>query len=158
MQVRETLTGREYECASRAAKGDSNQQIANELRIKKKTVECHLYRVYSKLNITNRTELSILFRENLYVHKINPERESTPRQRIEVVFNYLSSEEKNTITPKTLAKKTSCSSSFAQKFLKAQRGLTIKPLYVTYKNTPTSLSELSKNQWVKVLLDLYTNF
>lgn len=144
MQVRETLTGREYECASRAAKGDSNQQIANELRIKRKTVEYHLYNAYSKLNITKRTQLPILFRENLYVHKINWRQEVTPRERVEFTFNRLSLEEKNTISIKTLAKKARVSESFVSTFLKTKREFKTRSVSIIYKDRAYSISELSK--------------
>ncbi|WP_026819298.1 LuxR family transcriptional regulator [Arthrobacter castelli] len=53
------LTMRERDIAHRAAAGASNRQIASELSLSIRTVEGHLYQIYSKMQISNRTELSM---------------------------------------------------------------------------------------------------
>ncbi|WP_111171131.1 helix-turn-helix transcriptional regulator [Spongiactinospora gelatinilytica] len=55
------LTRREYQIALRAARGETNAQIAAALGIASRTVGNHLYRSYEKLGVNNRTELSDLF-------------------------------------------------------------------------------------------------
>ncbi|ALC06565.1 LuxR family transcriptional regulator [Corynebacterium deserti GIMN1.010] len=52
------LTPQEYEIAQLVATGHSNREVANELFLSPKTVEYHLTRVYKKLGIRNRIELS----------------------------------------------------------------------------------------------------
>lgn len=51
------LTFREQEIASLAARGASNKAIAAQMHISVRTVEGHLYQVYSKLQVTSRAEL-----------------------------------------------------------------------------------------------------
>ena len=53
----QTLTHRELEIASQAAAGESNKNIANKMHISVRTVEGHLYQVYSKLQVTSRAQL-----------------------------------------------------------------------------------------------------
>ncbi|MGV0110175.1 LuxR C-terminal-related transcriptional regulator [Arthrobacter sp. CP30] len=55
------LTPREREMAALAAQGSSNRAIAQRMFVSVRTVEGHLYQVYSKLGITTRTELAELF-------------------------------------------------------------------------------------------------
>ena len=52
------LTAREDEIARLAASGMSNQEIARRLLISVRTVENHLHRVFRKLGVENRTEMS----------------------------------------------------------------------------------------------------
>lgn len=51
-----TLTEREAEVLTCAARGWTNKQIGNHLRISDRTVQVHLQTIYGKLNVTNRTE------------------------------------------------------------------------------------------------------
>lgn len=53
----QVLTVREQEIASQAAAGESNKAIAARMQISVRTVEGHLYQVYSKLQVTSRSEL-----------------------------------------------------------------------------------------------------
>jgi DNA-binding CsgD family transcriptional regulator len=53
-----TLTRREWEIASAAAAGQSNQEIAERLFVSRRTVESHLQHVYVKLGVTNRVALA----------------------------------------------------------------------------------------------------
>ncbi len=53
----EQLTASERRVAALAAKGNSNPQIAQTLFVTRKTVETHLGRIYSKLEIAGRAEL-----------------------------------------------------------------------------------------------------
>ena len=52
------LTKREHEIAARAAAGYSSKQIAEQLFLSPRTVENHLYRVYVKLGVTDRSGLA----------------------------------------------------------------------------------------------------
>lgn len=52
-----TLTARECEVAVRAAAGTSNRKIAEQMHVSVRTVEGHLYQVYSKLHVASRAEL-----------------------------------------------------------------------------------------------------
>ncbi|NUP75393.1 MAG: helix-turn-helix transcriptional regulator [Sinomonas sp.] len=52
------LTAREREVAVLAARGESNRTIAEERGLSVRTVEGHLYQVFSKLGITSRAELA----------------------------------------------------------------------------------------------------
>lgn len=51
------LTGREQEVAVQAAAGASNKDIAAKMHISVRTVEGHLYQIYSKLQVASRAEL-----------------------------------------------------------------------------------------------------
>lgn len=51
------LTARECEVAVRAAGGTSNRKIAEQMQVSVRTVEGHLYQVYSKLHVASRSEL-----------------------------------------------------------------------------------------------------
>ncbi|MBG6182789.1 DNA-binding NarL/FixJ family response regulator [Arthrobacter sp. CAN_A214] len=59
-QVRD-LTAREREIALLAVNGESNRAIADRLTVSARTVEGHLYRIYSKLGISRREELATVF-------------------------------------------------------------------------------------------------
>ncbi|MFE4228288.1 LuxR C-terminal-related transcriptional regulator [Arthrobacter sp. NPDC056886] len=52
-----TLTARECEVAVRAAAGTANRKIAEQMHVSVRTVEGHLYQVYSKLHVASRSEL-----------------------------------------------------------------------------------------------------
>ena len=54
------LTNRERETAEYAARGRSNTEIAQVLRIGVNTVKKHLGSAFEKLGVTNRTELAVL--------------------------------------------------------------------------------------------------
>ncbi|WP_432822443.1 response regulator transcription factor [Trichloromonas sp.] len=49
------LTGREIEVLSLLAQGKSNQAISQGLYISQHTVKTHLYKIYRKINVSNRT-------------------------------------------------------------------------------------------------------
>jgi DNA-binding CsgD family transcriptional regulator len=54
------LTEREAAVAERAARGQTNDEIARALLVSPKTVEWNLTRVYRKLGVRSRTELAAL--------------------------------------------------------------------------------------------------
>jgi DNA-binding NarL/FixJ family response regulator len=56
----EVLTEREREVSIRAAQGMTNKEIATQLGISAKTVKSHLEKVFRKLNVRRRTQLSHL--------------------------------------------------------------------------------------------------
>lgn len=61
LQITETrarLTPAEWEAAQLAAAGRSNKEIADKLILSVRTVENRLYRIYTKLGVTGRAELS----------------------------------------------------------------------------------------------------
>jgi DNA-binding CsgD family transcriptional regulator len=58
----ETLTAQELQVAQAVAHGRSNDEVAAALFLSPKTVEAHLTRVYRKLAIRSRTELTIHLR------------------------------------------------------------------------------------------------
>ena len=55
-----TLTPRELEVAMRAVNGAGNRDIAGALNVSVRTVEVHLGRVFSKLDVRSRVELAVL--------------------------------------------------------------------------------------------------
>jgi len=56
MEAKELLTSRESEILDYLAKGFLYKEIAGELYISKETVKKHIYNIYSKLHVQNRTE------------------------------------------------------------------------------------------------------
>lgn len=52
----QALTSREEEVLALIAEGLTNQEIANRLIVSENTVKYHVQNIYSKLNVTNRTE------------------------------------------------------------------------------------------------------
>ncbi len=58
------LTRREIDVVREVALGKTNQQIADDLHITVKTVETHLTRILSKLNMTSRTQVALWAAEN----------------------------------------------------------------------------------------------
>lgn len=59
----DTLTPREMQVSRLAAAGMRNAEIARELNLSTYTVENHLKRVYSKLQLRSRVELAAFVRE-----------------------------------------------------------------------------------------------
>ena len=51
------LTDRQFEIIMLVTKGLSNIEIETELKLKRRTIENHLYSVYRKLEISNKVEL-----------------------------------------------------------------------------------------------------
>lgn len=58
------LSEREREVLALVAAGKSNQEVANDLRISVNTVEQHLKHIFSKLDVTNRTQASNIYRQH----------------------------------------------------------------------------------------------
>jgi DNA-binding CsgD family transcriptional regulator len=56
-----SLTGTESQISALVAAGRSNREIAGELFISVSTVEAHLTRIYRKLGLRRRTELTTWF-------------------------------------------------------------------------------------------------
>lgn len=54
------LTSRELAVAMRVVEGTSNRDIADSLHLSVRTVEVHLGRVFAKLEVRNRVELTVL--------------------------------------------------------------------------------------------------
>jgi DNA-binding NarL/FixJ family response regulator len=54
------LTKRELEVAEHAAQGQSNKQIASEMRLSEHTIKNYLFRVFEKLGVSSRFELLFL--------------------------------------------------------------------------------------------------
>ena len=57
-KARDQLTAQELQIAQLAATGLSNREIGQRLYLSHRTVSTHLYRVFPKLGITSRAELS----------------------------------------------------------------------------------------------------
>jgi DNA-binding NarL/FixJ family response regulator len=55
----EPLTKREYEVLLRLASDASNRQISRSLFITESTVKRHIYNIFTKLNVHNRTEAAL---------------------------------------------------------------------------------------------------
>jgi DNA-binding NarL/FixJ family response regulator len=58
-EARDQLTAQELQIAQLAAKGLSNREIGERLFLSHRTIGTHLYRVFPKLGITSRAELSV---------------------------------------------------------------------------------------------------
>lgn len=56
----ECLTKTERRVAELVAAGHTNPQVASELLVSRRTVESHLYRIFFKLDVTNRTQLALV--------------------------------------------------------------------------------------------------
>jgi DNA-binding NarL/FixJ family response regulator len=56
--ARESLSPQELQIAEMAAAGLSNRMIGQRLFLSHRTVESHLYRIYRKLGLTSRVQLS----------------------------------------------------------------------------------------------------
>ena len=59
------LTRREKEILASLASGASNEHIADEFLIIQHTVRTHLYRVFRKIDVTNRTQASLWVARNM---------------------------------------------------------------------------------------------
>jgi DNA-binding NarL/FixJ family response regulator len=57
-EARDQLTAQELQIAQLAADGLSNREIGQRLFLSHRTISTHLYRVFPKLGITSRAELS----------------------------------------------------------------------------------------------------
>ena len=57
-EARDELTAQELQIAQLAADGLSNRDIGQHLYLSHRTISTHLYRVFPKLGITSRGELS----------------------------------------------------------------------------------------------------
>ena len=57
-EARDQLTAQELQIAQLAADGLSNREIGQRLYLSHRTISTHLYRVFPKLGITSRAELS----------------------------------------------------------------------------------------------------
>jgi len=55
------LTQTERRIAALVADGRTNHEIAERLRLRPKTVEWNLTKIYRKLNVRSRTELAVMF-------------------------------------------------------------------------------------------------
>jgi DNA-binding NarL/FixJ family response regulator len=55
----ETLSRREVDTLRQAARGMSNQEIANEVKVSKRTVEGYMRNIFNKLRVASRTEAVI---------------------------------------------------------------------------------------------------
>lgn len=55
------LTNTERQIVALVADGRTNQEIAERLLIRSKTVEWNLTKIYRKLNVRSRTELAVMF-------------------------------------------------------------------------------------------------
>ncbi len=51
------MTGREKEVLVQLLGGKTNREISQELRIDEKTVKNHLWKIYRKMSVNNRTQL-----------------------------------------------------------------------------------------------------
>jgi two-component system NarL family response regulator len=61
------LTPREVEVLQLVARGSSNRAIAKKLFISEKTVKNHLYRIFQKLNVADRTQAALYALKNKIV-------------------------------------------------------------------------------------------
>jgi len=61
------LTPREVEVLQLVARGSSNRSIAQKLFISEKTVKNHLYRIFQKLNVEDRTQAALYALKNKIV-------------------------------------------------------------------------------------------
>jgi DNA-binding NarL/FixJ family response regulator len=61
--ARVRITSGELDIALQAAAGRTNKQIAAELHLSVRTVESHLQRVYEKLGVSGRHELTDALRD-----------------------------------------------------------------------------------------------
>jgi DNA-binding NarL/FixJ family response regulator len=52
------LSGREHEIADLVSEGRTNRQIAAELYLSEKTIENHMSRIFSKLDVSSRAQVA----------------------------------------------------------------------------------------------------
>jgi LuxR family maltose regulon positive regulatory protein len=63
LKLIEPLSERELEVLRCLASGASNREIGQQLYIAESTVKRHVYNIFGKLNVTNRTQAAIQARE-----------------------------------------------------------------------------------------------
>jgi LuxR family transcriptional regulator, maltose regulon positive regulatory protein len=68
-----TLSKRELEILEMAARGLTNDQMANDLHISIHGVKFHLASIYRKLGVSNRTEAAVRFLANGRTPLLRPE-------------------------------------------------------------------------------------
>jgi DNA-binding CsgD family transcriptional regulator len=78
-----TLTKREREVAECAAEGQTNKQIADQLRLSPNTVNNHLFRIFEKLDVSKRIELLRLLMNEHNGQTSHATRSATPRNPIQ---------------------------------------------------------------------------
>ena len=64
-QIKPQLTPKETEILNIVSKGASNQEISEQLGIKCRTVQSHLYYIYKKLGVSNRIQAALWANQNL---------------------------------------------------------------------------------------------
>jgi DNA-binding CsgD family transcriptional regulator len=74
-----SLTPTEERIAGLVALGRRNNEVAAELSVSPKTVEWHLSRLYRKLGVRSRTELSVLVLKGNPLGSIGPKDEPNGR-------------------------------------------------------------------------------
>ena len=67
-EARDDLTAQELQIAQLAAEGLSNREIGQRLFLSHRTISTHLYRVFPKLGITSRAELSTALASGARTH------------------------------------------------------------------------------------------
>ncbi len=65
----EVLTSRELEILRLVASGLTNEQIAHRLNLSLRTVEAHLTHIYTKLNVSSRTEAALVAERKGWISK-----------------------------------------------------------------------------------------
>lgn len=55
------MTNREYEVLELLARGNSDKQIADVLKISRRTVQTHMGRIFMKLGVNNRVSAATLY-------------------------------------------------------------------------------------------------
>ncbi len=68
----EALSTRELEVLSHVSQGLSNKQIAQSMYLSVRTVENHLSKIYSKLNVNSRTEAAVIALQHGWVKLPSP--------------------------------------------------------------------------------------
>ena len=63
LNIKNILSGREYEIMVLISAGKLNKNIADELNCEETTIKKHLQHIYPKLGVQNRTQASIKFME-----------------------------------------------------------------------------------------------
>ncbi|HJY72593.1 MAG TPA: helix-turn-helix transcriptional regulator, partial [Streptosporangiaceae bacterium] len=63
LSLRDELTAQELQIAQLAAEGLSNREIGQKLFVSPRTVSTHLYRIYPKLGISARSQLTAALSE-----------------------------------------------------------------------------------------------
>lgn len=82
----EELSAREVEIVKLVAQGLRNQEIADALQIKEKTVRCHVSNIHSKLNLVDRTQITIWAVQNGFVDMPTVTGEITNAEKEAAIF------------------------------------------------------------------------